>query len=411
MARQARDARLETREARRRLAVAHEPYWRQIHPGLFIGYRKGETGGTWIARLLEGGRYRKRRLGIADDHQDADGESVLTYAQASRKTLAIAEGDIELPDAGKGAYTVADAMADYLDDFKVRGRDHEGAQQRYRKHIEAPLGHIPLRRLTAERLRTWRNALVQTDDSADADVLRGRKATANRTFTLLRAALNFAFRNEKIDSDKAWRQVQPFEHVDVPKVAFITPDEARRLLNGCEPDFRALVHGALLTGMRYGELIELQVQDVDPAGWVFVRRSKSGKARHVPLTPEGAAFFARQIAGKARDALVFTRADGDPWQRAHQHRRIKAACAAARIDPPISFHILRHSYGSALVNRGVSLKVVAEALGHADTRMTERHYGHLARQTLADQVRANLPSFGDLPETNVASIGAEAPRP
>lgn len=403
MARQARDARLETRESRSRLKAAHEPYWRQIHPGLFVGYRKGATGGVWIARIKEGTRYRKKRIGIADDHKDADGDNVLTYAQASRKVLAVADGEIELPEAAKGAYTVGDAVTDYLADYKTRGRDHAGAKQAWHKHIEPALGHIPLKRLTADKLRKWLNGLAETD-STDPDAIRKRKASANRVFNVLRAALNFAFRNDKIDSDKAWRQVRPFAKVDVPRVAYLEPAEAKRLLNACEPDFRALAHGALLTGCRYGELIALTVADFDPDGWVFVRYSKSGDARHVPLSDEGVEFFTGQTTGKQRGDLIFTRADGEPWKRAHQHRRMRAACAAARIDPPVSFHILRHSYGSALVNAGVSLKVVAEALGHADTRMTERHYGHLARATLASQVRANLPSFGDVPASNVVGI-------
>ena len=63
MARLARDPRLETREARSRLPVQHEPYWRQITTGVFIGYRKGKLGGAWYARYLHNGGYIKKRLG------------------------------------------------------------------------------------------------------------------------------------------------------------------------------------------------------------------------------------------------------------------------------------------------------------------------------------------------------------
>ncbi|MGB5835194.1 MAG: tyrosine-type recombinase/integrase [Thiohalocapsa sp.] len=404
MARQARDARLETRDARARLKVQHEPYWRQIHAGLFVGYRKGTTGGVWIARIMEGARYRKKRLGIADDHQDADGDNVLTFAQASRRTMAIADGDIELSEINRGGYSVADACGDYLADYKTRGKDYSGADQNFRKHIERQIGGVVLKKLTADRIRKWRNALAETD-STDPDTIRKRKATANRIFNVLRAALTFAYQNDKLETDRAWRQVKPFAGADVPRVEYQTPTEAKRLLNGCEPDFRALVHGALLTGARYGELTALEVSDLNTEGArAFIRDSKSGKPRFIPLSDEGVGFFTRQVAGKHRGELVFTRADGGPWQRAHQHRRIKAACAAAGIEPAISFHILRHTYGSALAQAGVPLKVIAEALGHADTRMTERHYGHLSDQYIANQVRTNLPSFGFVPD-NVAVIG------
>jgi site-specific recombinase XerD len=56
-----------------------------------------------------------------------------------------------------------------------------------------------------------------------------------------------------------------------------------------------------------------------------------------------------------------------------------------------AFHILRHSYASLLTKAGVPLQVVASALGHADARMTEKHYAHLAPSHVAQLIRDNLP--------------------
>jgi len=82
-----------------------------------------------------------------------------------------------------------------------------------------------------------------------------------------------------------------------------------------------------------------------------------------------------------------------PWGRSHQQRRLAAACAVAKITPAVSFHVLRHTYGSLLAMRGVPLAVISEALGHADTRITSRHYAHLLPSYVADTIRANLPRF------------------
>src|SRR5262249_44629300 len=70
------------------------------------------------------------------------------------------------------------------------------------------------------------------------------------------------------------------------------------------------------------------------------------------------------------------------------------ACINARIDPSISFHGLRHTWASHAVMNGVPLLVVAKNLGHADTRMVEKHYGHLAPSYIADAIRAGAPRFG-----------------
>ena len=76
----------------------------------------------------------------------------------------------------------------------------------------------------------------------------------------------------------------------------------------------------------------------------------------------------------------------------------------ARIKPEISFHVLRHTHGSALAMRGVPMGVIAEQLGHADTRMTEKHYAHLAPSYVADTIRAHFPTLGITVDTNIATM-------
>ena len=160
-------------------------------------------------------------------------------------------------------------------------------------------------------------------------------------------------------------------------------------------DFRDLVRGALLTGCRYGELITLRVADYNAdAGTVTVRVSKTGKVRHVVLADEGRSLFDSLVAGRPIDAHIFHRTDGKPWGASHQQRPLAEACARARISPAVSFHILRHSYGSALAMRAVPMGVIAAQLGHSDTRMTEKHYAHLAPSYVADTIRAHFPTLG-----------------
>jgi len=80
------------------------------------------------------------------------------------------------------------------------------------------------------------------------------------------------------------------------------------------------------------------------------------------------------------------------------------ACARAKIEPPANFHALRHSYASHSVMNGVPLMIVAKNLGHADTRMVEKHYGHLARSFIVDAIRAGAPRFGIAADDKVVPI-------
>ncbi len=91
---------------------------------------------------------------------------------------------------------------------------------------------------------------------------------------------------------------------------------------------------------------------------------------------------------------ILVREDGEPWGRSHQTRRMAEACEAAGIDPPASFHDLRHTYASHYLMNGGDLADLAQQLGHADTRMTIRHYAHLADHWRAEQAWRHVPSFG-----------------
>src|SRR5262249_37593247 len=243
---------------------------------------------------------------------------------------------------------------------------------------------------------------IATKPTADDDeARRKRKASANRILTMLKAALNRAFNRGRVPNDTAWRKVKPFRNVDAPVIRYLTVEESRRLVNACPPEFRRLVQAALLTGCRYSELCRVKPGDFNPdAGTLTVRISKSGKPRHVVLTDEGAAMFAGWVAGLPPTELIFRRSNGRAWGPSDQQRPIALASSHASINPPATFHVLRHTHGSMLAMRGTPLGVIAAQLGHADTRITERHYAHLAPSYVADTIRASFPALGMSLDTN-----------
>ena len=160
-----------------------------------------------------------------------------------------------------------------------------------------------------------------------------------------------------------------------------------------------------MTGARYGELTAMTAGDFNTdSGTLHIPRSKSGKARHIVLTDEGRNFFEDITADKKRSDLIFLRDSGAKWKLGDQFRPFREACIAAKITPAISFHMLRHTYGSRLAMQGVPMAVIAAQLGHADTRMTEKHYAHLAPSYVADTVRAAFTSMGIVKKSKIVPI-------
>ena len=400
MSRRVRDARLETRAARSKLSPRGKPYYRSVGPDIHVGYRKGADARRWVARTYIGnGAYSMKVIGDADDLMDADGETILTFDQAQEKARALVAKQLI------GPYTVGQAIDDYVHHIEDRATCREVAT-RLGAHVPAAMKGKPVDVLTKQEISAWHRGLAKTPPRArtkagegqayrsvnmdDPETIRRRKVTANAVMNKLKAALNHAFKEEKVASNKAWARVKPFDKVAQPRTRYLTVAEAQRLINASDPDFRKLVQAALITGGRYQELARLTVADFNPdSGTLHIQLSKTG-SRHVILSEEGSAFFKSLTASRRGDQPML----GRVWGRSDQTRPMKDACRKAKIIPEVSIHTLRHTWASLSVMGGMPLMVVARNLGHVDTRMVEKVYGHLSASYVAEQVRQHAPTFG-----------------
>lgn len=420
MPRAAKDSKLDTREARTRLKIRREPYWRSVMPGLFLGYRRGKTGGVWVARSRAGTGYTEARLGIADDAagEVADADVLLTYAQATQAAIAFAQTS-QKPKAtrtyGQGC-TVKDAVDEYLKDLAKRRPGSSGiatARQQADRYILPKLGDRLVASLKTKELADFAKGIASTPatvrakgkdkrtarkdyDLSDPAVMRSRFETAKRVWTTLRAALTFAWREELegVKDDWQWRKVKlqaPAVEEQPPRM--LDDDEVRRLLDACAAsDLRLLIEAALHTGARLGEITSMQARDFTGDS-VAIRQTKpvNPKTLHQPLTVEGAEFFKKQAEGRAPIDLLFTRADGSAWEKSQHSKAMVATLKAAKIEGA-SFKTLRATYGKRLLLATGDLEKVRQALGHADQRITRKHYAQFLKGEMAQAV-GMLPSI------------------
>ena len=425
MARTARSGFLETRSARLRLTPQPKPYWcRTGHEGVHLGYRRrkprgSDSNGSWLVRRYTGDGYVVEAFGEADDFADADGASIFTYQQAMIKAGA------ELSEIQKKSrYTVNDAVDDSIQWARVHRKHPKDSEVKLKAYLVKFFDGKLVEDLQPIDFQQWlawaitykptgrrklrvkaNNAIKALPDEDTVESKRKRQATLNRVINIVKACLNHAYRHSgKVSSDNAWRRLQRFRGVDSARLQWLTNAQSKRLINACEPEFRKIVQAGLLTGARWSELRALKVRDFDSrSGTIHITASKANKPRRIPLTEEGQAIFAAWTAGRPDKQNLFLRPDGSAWGEQDQKRPMKAACINSKL-PVVGFHALRHSYASALVQAGVPLAIVAEALGHSDTRMVSKHYGHLSPSHVADAIRANLPSLGITVQSKVRSI-------
>lgn len=201
------------------------------------------------------------------------------------------------------------------------------------------------------------------------------------------AAVRGFFRFERIAGRVA---VNPAEDLQAPRTfaalpKFLSVEQVDALI--AAPDIthvrgirdRALIEVLYATGLRVSELVGLRLVDVRlDEGWLQCT-GKGGKQRIVPLGDEAVAWIRRYLA-ESRPGLVKKRES--PWlfvnarggtrlSRSGFWKLLKAHGLTARIDSPLSPHVLRHSFATHLLERGADLRAIQTMLGHADLSTTQ----------------------------------------
>ena len=150
-------------------------------------------------------------------------------------------------------------------------------------------------------------------------------------------------------------------------------------------DLADIVLFAALSGIRQGRILALKANDIDfDNNMIRVTnpKAKGVKARYCGLHKELKPMLVRRCK---ENVNLF----GDDWLNADAVRRAFRKCLRAinKTDGTYTFHGLRHTYGTLMIQSGVNIKDVAHHMGHSSTRVTER-YLHAADKQLAEQVNS-----------------------
>jgi site-specific recombinase XerD len=382
MARRTRSASLENRTQRLKLAMRKKPYTALIAPGIFLAYRRNAGPGTWSVKC----NGWLKRFGLADDHEDANGQSVMSYWQALEhaKSLARAgEGNSETP------ISVSEAVDAYEADLETRGGRKYNATQ-LRLHLTDALKSKAVALVTERELRDWRAGLVKKEL---------KPSSADRIGRSLKAALALAARNDKrITNVAAWQQgLRKLPDSEVARNVILPDQTVAALVSGSydeDRDFGLLIDVLAETGARESQVFKLtphDLQDHHPtAPRLMMPTSRKGKNRKIeyrplPISSRLAKALRKQAAAQAADAPLFDKI----WNLAALFRPVVERLG---LSPSVTPYCLRHSSIVRQLLKGVPTRVVAA--GHdTSVMMLEKHYSRfiigdpseaLTRATLLD---------------------------
>lgn len=227
--------------------------------------------------------------------------------------------------------------------------------------------------ITSKTIRQWMVNMLDEGISA---------RTVTRKISTLKVLFRFLIREGELEANPAEKVITP----KIPKrlPVFVKEAEMDYLLD--QVDFgsdhtgmrnKLIIDLFYFTGMRLSELVELKIKQIDFGNDLIKVLGKGSKERIVPFTRELKQSITDYISMRnatfpeAKSEILFLTDKGMPiYQKLVYrvvNRYLSQVCTLTKKSP----HVIRHSFATALLNRGADLNAIKELLGHANLAATE----------------------------------------
>jgi len=254
----------------------------------------------------------------------------------------------------------------------------------------------PLRDLSIRRLAEMIPAVTPMEVRAYLAMMRNSgysKSTIARKLATLRSFYKYLVRIGATEASAVSVVRTPRQDKRLPKCLDV--EQVRALLEA--PDTktflgsrdRAILETIYSAGLRVGELISLNIEDLDEFSEALRIRGKGKKERLAPLGSKAMEAIDEYLAmrakafGRSRRGALFVNKVGGRISARSVRRKLDKYTRRAGIDMPISPHVLRHSFATHMLNAGADLRSVQEMLGH-ESLSTTQIYTHLTTRRLKE---------------------------
>ena len=359
-------------------------YYDVIIKGFIVEVRS--TGGkTFSLRYRDPhGKLRQHKIG---DSASITFEKARQAAEKLRSRVVLGEDPSEERKTKRTIPTLAEFARDrYMPFVKGYKRSWDADDSYLRNHVLPKFGSSHLDEISQQSVIELHHGMRASGYAP---------ATANRIVILLRYMFNLGKKWKVAGTESNPASGVQLLEVNNARERFLTAEETQRLVavlqDSENTQLKFIIPLLLLLGCRKRELLDSQWQDFDieRRSW-RIPQTKSGKARHVPLSGSVLQVLAQLPRWAGCSYVVPNPKTRKPYVSffiAWDSARKKAGL------PDVRIHDLRHSFASFLINGGQSIYTVMKLLGHSQLKTTQR-YSHLSPQTLLDATDAAANAAG-----------------
>ena len=341
--------------------------------------------------------------------------------ELDKQTALFEESVLNGKASADGNMRLADFIPQYLENVKEEMTPN--TMTAYKRVIDCfiipALGHLKLKEIKPMHIQKFVNLLATGDYRQDGK--EGEKyapSTVRRYYVVLQSIMHNAYSLELIPSNPADGKKIKLPSIGEQKTQIYTPDELAEMLECLKDEtlmFQILIHLAINTGCRRGELVALQWSDINfDTGVINISKSaycakgqpigikdtKTGKSRKVAIPQYCIDMLIKYKAEQnERKAILGTAWEGDDWIFIQDLGGIMYPTTPTLTFtkflkrhnlPHKKFHALRHTSATLALINGINIKSVAARLGHSQLKTTDR-YVHAIEETeiLASQTLGN----------------------
>ena len=263
-------------------------------------------------------------------------------------------------------------------------RETKGNKSYYENWIKSKIGDLPFSEIGVLELEKIKTNLLTAGKAP---------RTVQYVFFTIRRVWNDAKVKGVVAEDCPTKKIK-LDRFDNKRARYFTHEEADQVLNDLRNRNQALWQIALISlhcGLRFGEIANLRWGDIDTRRKIIgIRDSKGGLSRYARMTEEIRKILSDMDTAK-REELLFPDSNGNKMKLPSKIfgaviRDLKLNEGVTDRRQRLSFHSLRHTYASWLVDRGVGLYDVQKLLGHKSSELTQR-YSHLSDTRLDNDVK------------------------